>query len=274
MATAERGAMFDEFVEGGARLDDADITIDSARFARWDYKGKVNPAVLALQINAKDNDGKVHEEYLSAGDLKFFVPSDDGKKAIPVGSQAKLNLQTNAVAFLVSIINSDTRGEMAAKLRATDDISVLDGLRVHVVQKAQPKRASISARPEDTNRAPSTQLQVDKIIAYPWEGGRAAVEATVGAAAPATAGNGAAGPAVSGELADTATGILLTILAEAGGSIKKGAIVGKAFNNPAMTALPAPTRNAVLGMIVKPEFLGASGQPWKVDEAQGTVSLG
>jgi hypothetical protein len=156
---------------------------------------------------------------------------------------------------------------------------VIDGVRIHVVRKAQPKRPGIQA-PEmaaaQANRQ-ATQMLVEKLIAYPpsMGGAVAPAAATKGAPAAATGGNGAAGAAApTGETAEMAVGLLCQLIAEAGAPLKVSAIAGKVFTNADMKAQPAPVRNAVLGMIVKPEFLGAEGQPWSYDKAAGTVALG
>lgn len=246
----ETGAMFDEFSTGGL-LDDADVHIKSARFANWDYKGKIAAPVLALKLELQDAEGTVHEEYLSAGELRFFVPSTDGTKAIPVGSQTKLNNNTNAVNFLISLMNADTKGDLAKAIRGTDNISVIDGVQVHVVRRAQPKRSGIIVQPGKENQA-QTRLEVEKVLAY---AGQAAVPVTkapaAGAAAPAAAGGAAV------DIDDIAIPLLLEIVTANGGSIAKVAIGGKVFPHPTAKALDASTRNLLLGRIVKDEFLNS-----------------
>lgn len=275
---AEVGATYDEFVQGAGRLDDVDVTIKTARWSQWDYRGKVDPPVLALAVIAIDPEGAEHEEYLSCGDLKFFVPSSDGKKAVPVGATTKLNINTNAVAFILSVMNADTRGELAAKLRSSDDISILDNVKLHVVQKPQPKRAGIIAAPGILSAEGKTQLLAEKLLAYPWEAG---AQTSGAKAAPAAAqqqqapkaGNGA--PPAPDPHAEMATGTLITIVSEAGGSIKKTAIAGKVFSNADMKAQPAPVRNAVLGLIVRDDFLASLAETGiAYDKATGMVSLG
>jgi hypothetical protein len=257
--------LFDEFVEGGL-LDDADVKVNSARWAVWDYKGKA-PAILALAMNLSDSEGKIHEENLSCGELTRFVPSADGKFAVPVGSQTKLNSNTNAVAFLISLMNADKRGELATKLRTTGDVSCLDGSMLHVSREAQPKRQGLVNPINATGQErTSTRLKVDSIIAYPGE-------ATGSKAASAPAPAAASAPA-NGADDDFAVGIVMAILSEAGGSIKAASIGGKAFSNADMKAAPVPQRNATLAKVVTPAFLGAPGRPWSFDAATGTVSFG
>ncbi len=259
----ETGAMYGEFVQGGGALDDVDVTIVTGRYIPWDYKGKIAQPVLGLQLKIVDAEGGEHEEVLSAGDLKFFVPSADGKKAIPVGSQQFLNINTNAIQFILSLKNADTRGELAAKMATTDDVSTfLDNLGIHVVQKAQPKRATISAQ-AGPDAALKTRLDCSKINRYPWEAAGAAPAAKAPASAPATqaAAPAAAAPAAAGgvDVNEVAMGVLLAILGDAGGTIKKTAIAGKAFGRADVKALATPVRNAMLALIVKDDFLGQFG---------------
>lgn len=282
----ERGAMFDEFVVSGL-IDDADVTIETARFVSWDYKGQVTPPVLALQLWLVDADGNKHDDYLSAGDQKFFVPSSDGRKAIPVGSQQKLNINTNAVEFIISLMNADTRGQLAAKIKGGDDIGVIDGVKVHVVRKAQKKRAGIQIQanapdPNQPGQAPrqKTVLTVEKVIAYPWEAAGAAPATAQAPTAGTVAAPAAAGGMVAGVAADlqaTTVGTLLQIVAESGGSIKKSQIAGKVFSNPDVKAMPTPVRNSLLGLIVRADFLASeavASMGIKYDAASDTVALG
>lgn len=272
-----RGALFDQFVVGGL-IDDADITLRSARFVPWDYNGTVNPPVLGLKLEMVDGEGNVHTDHLSAGDLKFFVPSGDGKKAIPVGKQEKLNINTNAVAFLVSLMNADTRGELTAKIKTTDDISIIDNSRLHIVRKAQPKRPNIVAPEVVPGQAKPDprQLTVEKVLAYPWE--TAAPTPVAQAAAPAVAQVQAAAPAAvaapAGAAAAQSATLLTQLIAEAGGSIKVGQIAGQVFK--LMKDNPAAERNAVLGTILTPAFLGSDlvkGNGLVYDPQAGTVGF-
>lgn len=288
MADQERGAMFDEFVEGGL-LDDADVVIRTARFNVWDYKGKIPPpGVLALRCEMVDHEGKVHEQQMSSGELRFFVPSSDGRKAVPVGTVQKLNKNTNAAAFIMSIMNADTRGEMATKLRSTDDISVLDGLRVHVVRRNQPKRPGIVAPGSDAAAAQAAdddrkQMLVDRVLAYPWEAAGAganvqppaAVAAPAAVQAPAAAAPAGNGQAANGGVDDLAIGTILSIVAEAAGSIQKTLVPGKVYTHPSLANQPPAVKNAILGLVTKDEFLTSAkvaGTGIKLNA--GVISLG
>lgn len=275
-----RGALFDQFVVGGL-IDDADITLRTARFVPWDYNGTVTPPVLGLKLEMVDGEGNIHTDHLSAGDLKFFVPSGDGKKAIPVGKQEKLNINTNAVAFLVSLMNADTRGELAAKIKTTDDISILDNVRLHIVRKAQPKRPNIVAPEVVPGQAKPDprQLIVEKIISYPWETAAPPTQAAAPVAQvqqPAvTAQATAAIAAPAGAAAAQSATLLMQLVSENGGSIKVGQIAGKVF--AAMKDAVPAERNTVLGTIITPAFLGSQAvkdMGLAYDQQAGTVGFG
>lgn len=278
MSPAEVGAMFDEFVQGGL-LDDADVLIKGSRFSTWDYNGKQPQPVLAIHLSMEDGEAQVHEQYLSSGELRFFVPSSDGRLAVPVGNQSKLNLNTNAVAFLLSVMNAATDADWLAKFKGSGDVSLLEGMRMHVIRKAQPKRAGIIQAPgvEGQPQREKTQLLCERIISYPGQAApaagkseQAAGKSAVTATAPAAAGGAAS------EVDDTAVGALCTVIGENGNSMKVSAIAGKFFSSAGVKSmeLPPATKNAVLGVIVKPDFLGAAGRPWTYDKVAGTVSLG
>lgn len=269
------GVAFDEFVQGGL-LDDADVTVKRARWETWDYNGKQAP-IFALGLDLEDSDGQVHNEHLSCGELRFFVPSADGKLAVPSGTAKKLNLNTNAVAFILSFMNADTAGAITAAFKVQGDISLLEGVKMHVIRKAQPKRAGLAivadpatAQPGQTVRE-KTQLLCEKVLAY--VGGAAAPGAVANKTAPAAA----AAPAVAADPnEDLAVGALIGMLGENGNTLKQGVIAGKFFSSAAVKAmeLTAPVKNAILGIIVKPAFLGASDRPWSYDAASNTVTMG
>ncbi len=275
----EQGAVFDEFVQGGF-LDDADVLIKSARFAKWNYNGTQKDSLFLRTVLVTD-DGTEHEEYLSAGDLRFFVPSTDGTKAIPVGAQTKMNSNSNFGAFVLSLKNADTQGTAREALSKTDNISaVLEGMRVHVVRVAQPKRPGIvnpDANISGQQERARTNLTVNKVIAYsgqtaPAASAPAAGQAAPPAAAPAAAPATAAAPA-SGDVADAAFGVLMEIVSGNGGSIEKGKVAGKVFTSEGGKALPVALRNQVLGLIVKDDYLNSlKGQGVQFDGT--TIKLG
>lgn len=153
------GLGVDAWVEGGSLEDDFDGTILEAAFTKWDYMGTTEPQLaLALELR---NDEKEPEEgknpfvqYWSAGDLAHFVPSDDGKEVVPVGSKTGLSKSTNAFKLIMSMIgapgiNGGPSWDASVLAKRVD---VFEGLRFHWKRHPQEERKGIK----------KTQAQLDK----------------------------------------------------------------------------------------------------------------
>jgi len=274
-----------EASSGGAVIDDVDVTIQSCRFRLWDYNGAIPAPILGLAVGFVDDDGNQAEQVYSAGETKHFVPSDDGSEAIKVGSIETLNDNTNAMAFLVSLVNAGFPEDKIA-----DKVTVFEGTRVHVKQAPQPKRAGL--KNQQPNQGNKTVLLVSQIHSFPWDAkpagktlgkpkaagagigkpvvaaaapvvaqGAAPAAAPAASAAPSQGGNGAAH-----DFTGDAIGLVLSILAAKGGSIPKAMIAQEAFKALATD----PNRNAIVQLVYKDEFLKSG--PWGFDGT--TVSMG
>lgn len=253
-------------VAGGGGIDDVDVRIKSCRFRAWDYNGQLPSPVLGLSVDFElltPEGGEANQVY-SAGEMKHFVPSQDGREAVPVGGKTGLNENTNAMLFLMSLVNS---GFPESKIG--DDVSVFEGTECHVNQVPQPKRPGMSAQDKSKN-----VTVVSKIHKMPWE----AAKGTVAAPAKAKASTKATAPAVAQQSAsasgngqavtDKAEQAVISILSAKGGSIAHTAIAGEAFKLLASD----PDRNEAVKLAYSKEFLGAEGKPWTFDGT--TVSLG
>lgn len=270
MTSAAIGALLrpDSFVSGGL-LDDVDVTIESCRFKVYDYDGKVPGGVLALHVEMKDEDGQVTDQYYSAGDLRFFTPSTDGKMAVPTGSKTALSSSSNAAQFIVSVVNA---GYPVDQLEA--DVSVFEGMKVHVNRVAQPKRTGIiKNQPADDSGREKTVLLVSKILAMPGEepvkkGGASKASAKPSASSKTTTKASAPAPAQAddADLDSTLTDIVMTIVTEAGGTITKKALSTAVFQS----MKDHPARNAAVKRVYVDEFLQSG--PWSYDGSE--ISLG
>lgn len=243
---------------GTGLLDDVDVTLKQARFVTYDYDGKSPKPVLCLGVTMTDEAGEDHDQYYSAGDLQYFVPSNDGKKAMKAGNKDGLNDNTNAVLFLSSLVNA---GFPEDKLG--DDISAIEGTYCHVNRVAQPKRGADMAKDR-------TILQVMKIHSLPWEKSKAhklGQKAAVAAGKPQGKANGAAAPA-DDDMAELVAGHVAAILAEAGGSLAKAKVTQKVFQ--AMKEDPA-NRTAAVKLANDSGFLEAS-DVWSFDGATLTLN--
>lgn len=250
-------------VQGGGQFDDVDVVIKSVRTTLWDYNGKIPSPVVALMVTFQHDEGGEFSQYYSAGDPKHFVPSEDGRTFVPVGNVAGLNENTNAMAFLVSLINSGFPSD-----KVTDDVTVFEGTRVHVQSIPQPKRPGLVQ-----SAGKNTVLVVNKIFSLPWDQPKAVSKApkigpkagpvqvqTQAAVAETTSPAGALTPTGEAMHAKAIEGVV-GILASKGGQIPKAQIAQEAFKAFAKD----PERNAIVAMIYTDAFLGQPGAPWSFD---------
>jgi hypothetical protein len=257
---------------GGAMIDDVDVTIKAVRFRLWDYNGQIPNPILGLEVTYVDDEGNEAAQVYSAGETKHFVPSPDGSEAQKVGSIETLQETTNAMQFMVSLVNAGFPEDKIA-----DKVTVFEGTRVHVNAVPQPKRPGIKNAKEG-----KTILLVSKIHSLPGEKAKAPAKAKAAPLAAAAAkvaqtqtvqAEQAAAPGGNGAATDVdlnAIGIdtLMGIIMAKGGSIPQAAIAQEAFK----VLASHPQRNQIVQLVYKPEFLKQAGAPWSYDGS--TVSMG
>jgi hypothetical protein len=236
--------------------------------------GKGKPTT-SLKITMEDNDGLTHEQYYSAGDPSKVQPSADGKTLVPQAGATGLNNNTNALAFISSIINA---GFPEDKLGS--DASVFDNLGAHVNQVAQPVRAGLKDQKEG-----KTYLLVTKITRMPWT----AAEAKPAKGAPAAKSGGprpvntspvappvniTPAPAQSAnsneELVEKARVTVISILTEKGGTVPRSKLSQEAFR----LLSSDPDRNAIVKLVYDDTFLQQSVSEGVFAFDGTTVSLG
>lgn len=146
------------FIQGGL-IDDLDAEIIRARFVSYDFEGKSSDgAKLCALLLLKDADGNEYPQYFSAGDLQYFVPSEDPKNAdlngitiVTVGDKTALNGSTNTALMLSSLVQAGFPEDMLDG----GDLRVLEGLVGHWNRVPQPKRNNLPVKPgQDSNKVP------------------------------------------------------------------------------------------------------------------------
>jgi hypothetical protein len=267
--------------QAGGFIDDVDVILKEVRFVMWDYMGQ-GPPTVALHVYMQDEQGQDHHQYYSAGDPSKMIPSSDGKTLNPAGAATGLNQNTNALAFISSLVTSGFPED-----RIGEDVSIFDGLVCHINQVAQPKRSGLKDQKEG-----KTYALVTKILRLPWDEGPALKAPAKGAPkpagkvtqftppAPAPPPVAAQPPAASaspapttapdGALQEKARALVLAILAEKGGTLPKQKLPTEAFR-----ALSNDSdRNAVVSLVFSEEFLqkGMADGTFSYDGT--TISLG
>lgn len=278
--------------EAGGLLDDVDVICASHRFVMWDYDGKQGVAAKPFLrvVMYPVVDGVIDQEaavnqYYSAGDEKFFEPSEDGMRLLnkPGYTKQGLNKTTNAALYLRSIQDASFPDE-----KVENSVDVFDGMYAHAKRIAQPKRSNAVVKPGQQQDREQTVLLIDEIKALPWEkdkmpkgpaakSGAPAVKKATGAPsvakAAATVAKPAAkaapaAPAVSAsdmaeELIDKAQGPLLEALI---GDKYPDGIPKAKVSTIVYNALKSDKDvKKIMAFATKEEFLSGEDRPWVFD---------
>lgn len=270
----------ENFVEGGGLYDDFDGTILEMAFVEFDYDGTVDPPILALAAEIRNNE--VEEEkgknpfvqHYSAGDLKEFTPSDDGKEAVPVGSKTGLSKNCNAYAFLMSMLDAGFPPDNVGSR-----VDIFEGTTAHFKREDQPERKGLAA---DPNGRKKQVLLVESIKALPGE--EAVLPKKVAAAAsksatttksagtnssvrPTIARNGAKKVhGIDGTIAELAYGYLVEKIAEGtNGGVQRAGLAKDVFKWAKENKLEIPQRNGVLQAVGNEDFLSAENDYFTFD---------
>jgi len=157
-----------EFVEGGAVPVDKNLTWEECRFVLFNYTkkdGTVVATTTAAQIKYKDDDGLEMEQQYSVSSPERFIPSQDGKTLVAVGSSQSLSKSSNFYLLLNALINA---GFPESKLE--EDISTLDGMYTYNIGLPEPKRTGLVRATEEGTRERVLSVP-SQILRLPWEKG-------------------------------------------------------------------------------------------------------
>lgn len=257
-----------EATQGGL-LDNVNAEVKECSFVLYDYNGKVPTPNPALRMLLKDADtGEEYEQYWSIGNSKDWVPSENGKELVPVGSASSLKTNSNGMVFLTSLVNAGFPED-----KIGDNVGVFEGMVAHFIRVAAPKRTGLEKQKRDDGKDfEATILTVDQITKLPWEKAKAAgapggAKAGAGAGAGAKAGTSTTTTATSSpDLAAKAQELVMQVLSENPDGITRKDLPTKIFQKVGSD----PDRNAIVTLVFKEEFL--SNGPWAY--ADGKVSLG
>lgn len=263
------------FKVGSGLIDDVDSTILDVSYvgdeAPDNYKGGENGIPLFAKMTHQIDgvEGQSIEWFALGGKSKEnFEVEDGGKGLTPLFEGAQLSADSNWGLFVGSAVNA---GFPAGLLEAENfDPTPLEGdggkgLRVHF--NRVPDTRNFTRTKE--SKYPPTTLAVTKIYedTIPGAGGRkGATKKAAPAAAKTTVTRGKPVPAqTDGDgMNEQATTMLLEILADKGGSIKRNSLLVEVTKR----AMKDPNRESLRKLIYSPEFLGVEGQGWVFDGKQ------
>ena len=258
----------DDMVSGGLP-DDFDGTITNVAFVSWDYNETIDTPVLALRVDIEpdeDSDEENFSQHYSAGDMKYFVPSDDGKEALPVGKRDALSNSSNAAQFITALLNAEGFAELGREIGTSVD--AFEGIRCHFDRVDQPKRSGI------VNAEGERRKQILVVTEVHEEAGAKPTKKKAAKKAPAKKGKAAPAAAddaeVDSELDEAIAEALITALAEKEAPIKR-----RATSGVILKALKSdPRKSAAVKRVFQIEFLENEENGWAWDADAQEISLG
>lgn len=253
----------------GGNLNDIDATIVKAEVVSFDYNGKAEEPLCCLALTylpdtAEDKDDVI-VDYIKLGKMTELAPSKEGTRAVPI-TKTSFHTKSKIMAFFRAAV---TAGVPKNKLSA--DVSVLTGLRVHLVTMEIPGEGT----DKSGNKIKDSKLTfISKLL------DTKAPAISGGTAKPAAAKKGAAAPAATAAptpatttaapegAEDEAVNQTLAILGDKNGKVGKSSLPGEMFRRIKDTT----TRNAVIKLVGNNDWLGNGDRPWKFEG--GELSIG
>jgi len=151
-----------EMTEGGAVPVDQNLRVKEARFVLFDYQGKAKTTTAAMLVLVSD-DGVEYIQHYSAADPTRFIPSQDGKQLIAVGSASSISKSSNFHMLMSNLVSA---GFPENKLGS--DISALEGLYAYWIGVPEPSRPGLQRTAEQESRQ-KVVLCPSQIHNLPWE---------------------------------------------------------------------------------------------------------
>ncbi|RPI88725.1 MAG: hypothetical protein EHM41_00180 [Chloroflexi bacterium] len=227
----------DDFVAGGL-IDDIIAKLQHS-FVMYDYEGKADAPAPCLKLEMVDNESgeEYPVQYLSAGSAQNWVPSDDAKTLVPVGSKTAMTKNSNLAIYLTEMINAGF-----PKNQLTTSIACLDGVVAHMIRKELPKRGNVSQTQtgKDGKEYAKSILVPDRIVKLPGE--------------KAGAVKGKKTAATDDAVKEAATTFVLELLGEKNGKFQKKEIPA------ALVKVPVAVRPQVMAMVyANDKFLSEGG---------------
>lgn len=234
----------DTFVKGGL-IDDIDATLTGVKCEMYDYNGNVIPPNPALGVDIVYGEGEddMTRQYWSAGNHQDWAASEDGKFFIPVGQKTAFSQSCNMFHLFKSLKEA---GFDMAKLDGDDGVTALNGLRVHMIRIAAPKRSGLATKkkvnPATGKEYDDTILVVQSILGAEGAGAKDEPKA-----------ESKAGATDAGDAEKQAVDVVKKYLA-ANGKLEKKELPTKIYE----MLKDNPAKNVILQILFKDEFLNAN----------------
>lgn len=270
----------DLFAEGGL-LDDFDGKILKARFVPWDYNGTMDHHILAVAVTyLADGEDKPQTQHYSAGELDFFVPSNDGKTPVPldkenatpdelegiyalrVGKRDQLSNSSNWATFVTAAIEA---GFPRALLRPS--CTFVEGTVGHFNRVPQKKRSGIvQAPPTDPTKKERAKdiLVLTELKQAPGQAPKTQAAPPAPAAPPATPAPAAT--SAEGDMIERVSAQIVPAVKAAG----DGGLLKAALAPIMLKAFTGKEKAQAVKLVGDKKFLEES-ELWAYDPDSGTL---
>lgn len=156
----------DQYTQGGL-LDNMDVRVTAAKYETFDYNGTTSDVpALALTLIPLDGSGAESVQHWPCGDLKHFVPSDDGMTLEPASPDAPASIRNNT--NLATLLKEMVTLGMAKNKLDSGRADVFVGLEMHVARKKSPNQDT-GGKDKPADAKDRQILLPTKIIKWPWE---------------------------------------------------------------------------------------------------------
>ena len=208
----------------GTVFSEGEAVITGAECLSWDYNGyrPGEPEVPALHLTIQTAEGDESEEYLTAGSMDDFVPSEDGKCFLLAGSKEKFHIKTKIGAFLDSLLKAG----FPKKSLDPEDYGCLVGVAGHL-------STTILLKAGGNISKDVTALVFDKVTTLPGKG----------------KGAGGKKQEADSEIDEIATAVLLSVLKTAGKELPRKSLMGKVIVNDSLLALEQAQKTKVINRL-------------------------
>lgn len=227
-----------DMVDVGVVPVDKNLLVKESRFVLFDYQGKA-PQVTAARLVLLDDDGIEAVQHYSVADPTRFVPSQDGKSLVAVGTASAINKSSNFHILMENLVSAGFPENKLGK-----DISAIEGLYAYWIGVPEPTRAGLQRTPEQAARQRVIPVP-SQILRLPWEKGKGKTATKATPKAEEVANRGSA--------ADIAVGFVNRLLDETGGSLTRQQVAVRMFRDLASD----PERDAIAGALFAPGIQAA-----------------
>lgn len=239
-----------EFVQGGL-INDVDVTVKEARYVMYDYEGKsAFGEACCCKFVLVDGDGNEHSNYWSVGGSKEgdFVPSKNGKYLESLNGRTSLAKGSNYQIMVSSLEDNCKMPEGFLN----DDLSVIEGAKLHCIRQAAPKRQIAGSKEPKEGEREKDILIFSTAIKAPW--GKGGSKTSTSSSSKASSSNDGDDDNES-DVETTVKKLVLTALAENDGTMVLSDLGIHVYREATASGMAASDRKKVMPLLTDEDWV-------------------